>query len=88
MANNRLVTDRAKMQEVRAKLINLIKSSKENFYNNLAKKLNDLSTSNKMYWSVIKTFSNSKQVHVIPPLLINNNLISNFKEKANVFNNS
>ena len=76
------------MQEVRAKLINLIKSSKENFYNNLAKKLNDLSTSNKMYWSVIKTFSNSKQVHVISPLLINNNLISNFKEKANVFNNS
>ena len=88
MTNNRLVADRARMQEVGAKLINLIKSSKENFYNNLAKNLNDLSTCNKMYWSVIKTFSNSKQSPVIPPLLVNNNLISNFKEKANIFNNS
>ena len=58
---------------------------KENFYNNLAKKLNDLSNSNKTYWSIIKTFINGKKNPVIPPLLVNKKLISNFREEAKIF---
>ena len=69
-----------------AELINIIKSSKENFYNNLAKKLNDPSTSNKTYWSTMKTFINGKKNIIIPLLLVNSKLISNFREKANNFN--
>ena len=38
MAIARLALDRIRLQKVGAKLINIIKSSKENFYNNLAKK--------------------------------------------------
>ena len=86
MANGRLVVYWVKLQKGYAELINVIKFSKGNSYINLAKKLNDLSTSNKTYWSVIKTFINSKKIPLIPPLLVNNNLISNFREKANVFN--
>ena len=37
----------------------------------------------KHYWSIFKTFANSRKVPVIPPLLINNEFISNFKTKAN-----
>ena len=41
MANGRLAVDRVRLQKAGAELINIIKSSKENFYNNLAKKIND-----------------------------------------------
>ena len=47
MANGRLAMDRVRLQKAGAQLINLIKSSKENFYNNLAKKLNDPNTPSK-----------------------------------------
>ena len=40
----------------------------------------------KTYWSILKTFTNGRKVPVIPPLLINNEFISNFKTKANYFN--
>ena len=35
----------------------------------------------------MKTFNNGKKTRNMPPLLVNNNLISNFIEKANIFNN-
>ena len=34
----------------------------------------------------MKTFASGRKVPVIPPLLINNEFISNFKTKANYFN--
>ena len=74
------------LQKVGAELINVVKSSKENFYINLAEKLNDPITFNKTYWSIMKTLINGKKIHIIPPLSVNNNLISNCREKANVFN--
>ena len=86
MANGRLAMDRVRLQKAGAQLINLIKSSKENFYNNLAKKLNYPNTFSKTYWSIMKTFVNGKKTPTIPPLLVNNNLISTFREKANIFN--
>ena len=86
MANGRLTVDRVRLQKAGAELINIIKSSKENFYNNLAEKLNDPSTSNKKYLSTMKTFIDGKKPPIIPPLLVSNNLISNFREKANIFN--
>ena len=70
MANGRFVVDRVTFQKAGAELINIIKSSKENFYFNLAKKLNDPSTSNKTYWSIMKTFINGKKTRIIPPLLV------------------
>ena len=86
MAIGRLTVDRARLQKAVAELINIIKSSKENFYNNLAKKLNDLNTSSKAYCSITKAFVNGRKTPIIPPLLVNNNLISNFREKTSIFN--
>ena len=49
-------------------------------------KLSDPKTSAKAYWSILKTLYNGKKIPLIPPILVNNKLISNFKEKANHFN--
>ena len=82
MANGGLVVGHFRLQKAG---VELIKSSKENFYNNLAKKLNDPSTSDKTYCSIMMAFINGKKTPIIPLLLVTNNLISNFGEKANVF---
>ena len=85
MANDRLVVDCVRLQKAGAELINIIKSLNEKFYVKLVKKLKDQKTSSKMYWSVMQTFVNGK-TPIIPPLLVNYNLFSNFMEKANIFN--
>ena len=59
---------------------------KKEYYNNVALKLNNHKTSAKTYWSILKTFYNGKKIPVIPPLLINNKLVSNIKTNANHFN--
>ena len=52
----------------------------------MGKRLNDPSTSAKSYWSLLKTFYNKRKIPLIPPLLVNNNFVTDFKEKANLFN--
>ena len=64
----------------------MILKRKEDYYRLLSDKLNDPHTSAKSYWSILKTLYNGKKVPLIPPILINNKSISNFKEKANHFN--
>ena len=49
-------------------------------------KLNDPHTIAKSYWSILKTLYNWKKIPLIPPILISDKLVSNFKEKANHFN--
>ena len=62
------------------------RSSKEMFYCRLSTKLANPSASSKTYRSILKTFVNGKQIPVIPSLLINDNFLINFLEKANAFN--
>ena len=50
-------------------------------------KLNDPLTSAKVYWKILKSFCDGKKVPTIPPLLNNGYFVSNFSEKANIFNN-
>ena len=52
----------------------------------LSDKLNDLHTSAKSCQSILKTLYNGKKIPLIPPILINNKVTSNLKEKANHFN--
>ena len=40
----------------------------------------------KTYWSIMKTFFNGKKVLAIPHLLFNGTIITDFQEKANIFN--
>ena len=60
-----------------------VSSSKKFYYERL---VNDPNTSAIAYWSIIKTLFNGKKVPVIPPILVNNKLVTNFKAKANIFN--
>ena len=46
----------------------------------------DPTTSPKAYWSILKTVLNSKRIACIPPIYHNNNYITDFKEKAQIFN--
>ena len=64
----------------------MILKRKEDYYCMLSHKLYDLHTSTKSYWSILKTVYNGKKTPLIPPILISNKLVSNFKEKANHFN--
>ena len=53
----------------------------------LASKLNNTKINPKTYWSILKSFYSGKKIPLIPPLLLHNNkLISDFREKANLFN--
>ena len=49
-------------------------------------KLNDLKTSAKTYWSILKFFYNDSKIPLILPLLVNNKIVLNFTKKANIFN--
>ena len=64
----------------------MIRDTKTENNSKLAAKLVNPSTSAKMYWLILKNFVYGMEVSVIPPLLINNEFISNFKTKANYFN--
>ena len=47
----------------------LISESKDKYYNKFTIRLNNLRTSSKTYWSIIKTFYNCRKIPTIPPLL-------------------
>ena len=47
----------------------------------------DSTTSPKAYWSILKTLLNNKEIPCIPPNYHNNNYITDFKEKVEIFNN-
>ena len=74
------------LQTITWDLTEAVSSSKNVYYEWLANKLNDSNTSAKAYWSIIKTLFNGKKVPVIPPILVNNKLVTYFKDKANIFN--
>ena len=46
----------------------------------------DPTTSPEAYWSILKTILNIKKIPCIPPIYHKNNYITDFKEKAQIFN--
>ena len=80
--------DSLQLKEAAVLVSQVVAKRKEDYYNIIASKLNNLKTSAKAYLSVLKTFYNGKKIPVIPPLLIYNKLISDFEMKANHFNSS
>ena len=49
-------------------------------------KLSNPETSSKAYWSILKTFVNDQKISIIPPLYHNGNFLSDFRQKAELFN--
>ena len=60
-----------------------IKESEEKYYTKLSSRLADPLTSPRTYWSI---FLNNKKIPCIPPVFHENKFITNFKEKAELFN--
>ena len=65
----------------------MISRCKEEYQNYLTLNLHDPMTNAKNYCSLLKHFYNGKKVPIIPPLLIDNRIISDSEKKANHFNN-
>ena len=61
---------------------NAISSSK---LKRLANKRNDPKTVPKTYWAILKTFVNGSKIPLIPPLLVDNKLVTDFLDKTNLF---
>ena len=75
-----------KLQTRSTELSEMILKRKNDYHCQILHELNDPETSAKAYWSISKTLFNGKKIPLISPILVNNKLISNFKEKANYFN--
>ena len=52
----------------------------------MSSKLDCPDTASKTYWAIINRFLNKKKILNILPLLVNNNLVSDFHKKAELFN--
>ena len=74
-------------QFLQTKLNSLIEESKIRFYTCLSHKLLDPKINQKSYWSILKTCVNNKKIPCITPLLHQDKSVTDFKEKANIFNN-
>ena len=52
----------------------------------LTQKINTIQKSTKAYWALSKIFLNHRKIPVIPPLFHSNRFVTDFKEKAEIFN--
>ena len=68
------------------KYTEIIRSAKNEYMLRMSKKLNDPLIAPNSYWSIFNWFLNNKKIPRIPPIFHNGKVISDFKEKANLFN--
>ena len=61
-------------------------NSKDKYIKQMCEKLNDPLTAPKTYWKILNRLLNNKKVPAIPPLLFDGEIISNFSQKAAIFN--
>ena len=78
--------DQNKVREARNSANKLIKEAKLAYYTNLGSKLSDPKIGQKVFWSAYKKLANKKICTNIPPIIDNGTYISNFKQKAHIFN--
>ena len=86
ISNGKTAIDYQKLHDIGSEISQMISKRKKEYYDQLSKKLNDPLTSSKTYWSILKTFYSGTKIPLIPPIIIDNKVIRNFREKANVFN--
>ena len=77
---------RKNLSSLQQRLRDLIDDSKQKYFSRLTHKLSTIQKSSKAYWALLKIFLNHRKIHVIPPLFHNNKFVTDFKEKAELFN--
>ena len=65
---------------------NLITNAKNKYYVNEGKKLLDPALGPKKYWSILNSFLGNKKMPIIPPLFENDEVITDYSTKAEIFN--
>ena len=75
-----------RLQFLQERLSTSIESSNERYYTRVANRLSNTQKSTKSYWSLLKIFLNNKEILLIPTLFHENRFITDFKEKAELFN--
>ena len=78
--------DYMKLKNTVKELSELISTRKNDYNLHLANKLIDPTTSCKTYWTILKTFCNGRKIPILPSLLINDKLETDFKKKTYHFN--
>ena len=63
----------------------LIIAAKEKYLTRLSAKHEDPSTVPKTYWSISNRFSSNKKLPIIPPILVDDRIVSPFAEKTDIF---
>ena len=70
--------DHTILSNITLEFSNAIRFSKVKYHEILAIKLNDPKTAPKTYWSILKTYVNGSKIPLIPPLLVNNEFVTDF----------
>ena len=64
----------------------MIEDAKKNYLRKAGQSLANPGTSGKTYWTLINTLLNKAKIPIIPPLLENGLFVTDFTEKAQIFN--
>lgn len=76
----------AQFRKLRNKCNNLVRQARENYFNKLKAQLNSGNIDDKNWWQVSKSFLFMNKPLTIPPLLVNDSVITDDQAKAEVFN--
>ena len=64
----------------------LIRDVKQQYFQSLGVRLSNYGTGSKSFWTIFKRLVNKKKYTNIPPRVERNNVISDFQQRSNIFN--
>ena len=82
----RIQSEKANVNIVQKETTKIIQDAKDIYIKRHSDKLCDPNSGSKIFWSSYKKLLNTKKNTNIPPICVEQNFISNFKEKAKIFN--
>ena len=86
LKNGCLPETKVRVDKFRNDCFEAINAAKKAYLDNMGNKLIDSKSSPKTYWKILKKVMNKSCIPRLPPVLLNNKLIINCKEKAQCFN--
>ena len=78
--------DRIILDRLRNGCFDAISNAQEEYLRKMGTKLADPTTGQKTYWKILNKFLNKCKIPRIPPLLVDNKFIIDYKRKASLFN--
>ena len=74
-----------RLKVVQEDLHNAIEVSKQNYYSRITYKSTHIQKNIKVYWTLLKRFFNNKKIPLTAPLFHENEYVTDFKKKAELF---